>query len=213
MKYTGRITALSATFVVFLIIRIVAYYQYNYTAPPILAVICFFVAWWLGKQYDRAKFYSEKDALTGLYNRRFVDNVLPIFLAQMDRSKERLSLAILDCDNFKVINDTLGHKRGDEMLKEFSTALLRTVRKSDVVARWGGDEFLVIAPYAEKQDIEVVISRFKEELQKLSQSLKIELSISVGYAVFPDEANNIDELISNADSAMYAQKNQIKIPD
>ena len=210
MRYTGRITAVIVAVVVFLIIRIWAYCQYNYplTSPPILAIITFFTAWWLGKQYDQVKYYSEKDVLTGLYNRRFINNVLPIFLAQMDRRNAKLSIAILDCNNFKAINDKFGHKKGDLVLQDFSAILSTSVRKSDIVARWGGDEFLIVAPYADKIDIEVIVTRFKHELRALSEKLKVEVSISVGFAVYPDDTTNLDDLITIADNAMYSLKNQ-----
>ena len=210
MRYTGRITTLTVTAVVFLIIRIWAYYQYDYplTAPPILAIICFVTTWWLGKQYDKAKYYSENDALTGLYNRRFVDNVLPMLLAQMDRRNVKLSIAILDCNNFKAINDNFGHKKGDLILQDFAAILASSVRKSDIVARWGGDEFLIVAPYADKKDVEVIVTRIKNELRELSKKLQVEISVSVGFAVFPDNTRNLDDLITIADTAMYNLKNQ-----
>lgn len=139
MRYTGRITALTLTVIVFLLIRIWAYYNVNYplTTPPFLAIICFIIAWLLGKQYDKAKYYSEKDVLTGLYNRRFINNVLPILVAQMDRSNSKLSIAILDCNSFKAINDKFGHKKGDIVLQNLSAILSTSVRKSDIIARWG----------------------------------------------------------------------------
>ena len=166
MRYTGRIITLTVTIVVFLIIRIWAYCYLSFplTKPPILASICFIVAWVLGKHYDEAKYYSEKDMLTGLYNRRFVNNVFPMLLAQMDRRNAKLSIAILDCDNFKAINDTFGHKKGDLVLQDFSAILSGSVRKSDILARWGGDEFLIVAPYADKKDITEIVTRFKETI-------------------------------------------------
>lgn len=210
MEYTGRMITLTVTVVVFLIIRIWAYSEYHYplTAPPVLAIICFFTAWWLGKQYDKAKYYSEKDALTGLFNRRFVNKITPILLAQMDSCNAKLSIAILDCNNFKIINDTYGHTKGDLVLQDFSAILSTVVRKNDVVARWGGDEFLIIAPAADRNDVELIVTRFKTRLSDLSEKLGVEVSISVGFAVYPDDTQSLDGLISIADSAMYSLKTQ-----
>ena len=210
MRYTGRITALTLTVIVFLLIRIWAYYHVNYplTTPPFLAIICFVIAWLLGKQYDKAKYYSEKDVLTGLYNRRFINNILPILAAQMDRSNSKISIAILDCNNFKAINDTFGHKKGDLVLQDFSAILSTSVRKSDIIARWGGDEFLIIATYADKKEINIIVTRFKNGLRELSEKLQVEVSISVGFAVYPDDTRNLDDLITIADSAMYSLKNR-----
>jgi len=210
MKYTGRIICSMFILAIFVIMRVFAYKYLNYpiTAPPVGGIICLFIAWWLGKKYDRAKYCSERDALSGLYNRRFVDNVFPMLLAQVDRRQAKLSIAILDCNNFKAINDTFGHKKGDLVLQDFSVILSNCIRKSDIVARWGGDEFLIVAPYADKKDIEIIITRFNSQLHKLYEKLQVELSISVGIAVYPDDTRNFDDLVIFADRAMYSLKNQ-----
>jgi diguanylate cyclase (GGDEF)-like protein len=209
MRHTGRIIALIVAVVVFLIIRIWAYYRYDFpfTSPPILALICFFTAWWLGKQYDQVKYYSEKDVLTGLYNRRYVYDGLPMLLAQVARRNATLSIAILDCNNFKAINDNFGHKKGDLVLQDLSAILATSIRKNDIAARWGGDEFLIIAPYADKKDIEEIVACFKHELQALSEKLRVEVSVSAGYAVYPEDTTSAAGLITIADSAMYSLKN------
>ncbi|VBB07395.1 nucleotide cyclase [Lucifera butyrica] len=209
MGYRGRITGLLLIVGLVFIIRIWAYYSLNYplTAPPLVGIVCLFIVWFLGKQYDKEKYYAERDALTGLYNRRFIDNVFPMFLAQMDRRNAKLSITILDCDNFKAINDHFGHKKGDLVLKGLSTILSAGIRKSDIAVRWGGDEFLIIAPYADKKDMGVILTRLKNELQELSKRLQIEISVSAGVAVYPDDAKNLDDLITLADIAMYSLKN------
>ena len=191
-------------------IKIDAYIYVNYSLSllPIVGVICLMIAFWAGNKYDNVKFLSEKDSLTGLYNRRFIDKVLPIFLAQMYRKNEKLSIAILDCDNFKIINDTYGHKKGDLVLQEFSALLLTTIRKSDIAARLGGDEFLIIAPYADDKDMEMIIHRFKTGLQELSEKLQIDLSVSSGFALYPRDAQKIDDLIEFADGKMYGFKDK-----
>lgn len=208
MKYTGRIICSIFVLLIFIITRLFAYNCLNYpiTAPTVVGIICLFIAWWLGKQYDEAKYYSDKDALSGLYNRRFVDKVLPLLLAQMDRRNAKLCIAVLDCDNFKAINDTFGHKKGDLVIEDFSGILSTCIRKSDIIARWGGDEFLIVAPYADKEDIGIIIARFKDKLREVSEKLHIEISISVGIAVYPDDTRNLDDLITIADTAMYSNK-------
>jgi len=183
------------------------YLDYSFRNLPFPGVIGLFIAFWAGKQYDKVKFDSEIDSLTGFYNRRFVDNVLPSLLAQMDRKNEKLSIAILDCDKFKAINDRYGHRKGDLVLQEFSALLLTSIRKSDVVVRWGGDEFLIIAPYADDDDIKKILKRFNNELRELSKKMQITISVSSGYAIYPRDAKIIDDLISIADSKMYSLKN------
>jgi len=208
MKYTGRITGIVIMLITIVVIRIYAYFylQYSFSHLPIPGIIALIIVFWAGKQYDKVKFYSEKDSLTGLYNRRFVSHLLPYLLAQMDRKSTKLGIAIWDCDNFKVINDKHGHLTGDLVLQEFSHLLVESVRKSDIVARWGGDEFLLIAPYADKAAIKVIMSRFENELQTLSNKLQMDISATCGYVIYPDDAKTIDALISMADTKMYERK-------
>lgn len=162
--------------------------------------------WWLGSQYDNAKYLSEKDALTGLYNRRFISIVSPKLLDQMDRKKEKLSVSLLDCNNFKQINDTYGHKTGDLVLKNISRLLVKNTRNCDVVGRWGGDEFLIIAPFTDTEGTKVVIRKIQKGIQELSKEMGMELSVSVGTSVYPEGANNMDDLIKSADRNMYELK-------
>ena len=191
-------------------VRLYAYFylDYSFRNLPYPGIICLFIAFWAGQQYDKVKFYSEKDSLTGFYNRRFVDKLLPSLLAQMDRKNKKLSIAILDCDNFKGINDRYGHRKGDLVLQEFAALLLTSLRKSDIVARWGGDEFLVIAPDADEEDIKIILNRFNHVLQGLTEKMQIAISVTSGYAIYPNDTKIIDDLINIADSMMYNLKNK-----
>lgn len=209
MEYIGRITGLIIMLTAIIVVRIYAYIylDYPFTAPPIIGIVFLFIAFWAGKQYDKVKFFSEKDSLTGCYNRRFFDKIFPTLLRQMSKKNKKLSLAILDCDNFKTINDKYGHKKGDLVLQEFSKLLLTNIRKSDMIVRWGGDEFLIIAPDADKKDIKEIINQFEKKLQKLSEKLEIDIFASSGFATYPCDAKKIDDLIHVADSNMYILKN------
>lgn len=195
MKYTGRITGLISMLAAIIVIRIYAYINFDYplTAPPIIGVVFLFIAFKAGKQYDEVKFLSEKDSLTGCYNRRFVNEMFPNLLKQMNKQNEKLSLAILDCNNFKTINDTYGHKKGDLVLQELSALLLTKIRKSDMAVRWSGDEFLIIAPYADRKDIQIIVDRVENELQKVPKKLQIDISVSSGFATYPRDAKEIDD--------------------
>lgn len=212
MNYTGRITGVIVMVMAIIAVRIYAYIYLNYSFSnlPIPGAIAVLIAFLAGKQYDKVKFYSEKDSLTGFYNQRFVHKLLPSLLSQMDRRSEKLSIAILDCDNFKAINDRYGHKKGDLVLQEFSALFSMSIRKSDIIARWGGDEFLLIAPYADEAEIQAIINRFKDELHKLSSRLQMNISVSSGYAIYPSDAKTIDDLINMADSKMYALRNEAR---
>jgi diguanylate cyclase (GGDEF)-like protein len=212
MKYTGRIIGIAIMLIAIIAVRVYAYIYLNYSFSnlPIPGILGLFIAFWVGKQYDKVKFYSEKDSLTGCYNRRFVGEVLPLLLARMDRKSENLSIAMWDCNNFKTINDKYGHKKGDLVLQEFSTLLLRSTRKNDIVSRWGGDEFLLIAPYADEEAIKVIVKRFDNELQELSKKLQLDISVSSGYAIYPNDAETVDDLIDLADRKMYGLKNKAR---
>ncbi|WP_378955790.1 GGDEF domain-containing protein [Pelosinus sp. sgz500959] len=208
MQYTGRIAACLIVLTAITVMRLYAYVYVGYplTAPPIIGVIFLFIAFKAGGQYDKVKFFSEKDSLTGCYNRRFINTIFPTLLAKVKKNNEKLSVALLDCDNFKTINDAHGHVKGDFVLQELSTLLLTHIRKSDMVARWGGDEFLIIAPYADENDIKVIVHRFEEKLKELSGSLKMSITVSSGFATYPQDAQRIDELINIADRNMYVLK-------
>jgi diguanylate cyclase (GGDEF)-like protein len=209
MKYTGRIIGLIITLTAIIIIRLYAYYYLDYplTAFPIMGIISLIIAFKAGKQYDIVNFLTEKDDLTRCCNRRFVKKIFSTLLEQINKKNENLSIAILDCDNFKTINDRYGHNKGDLVLQELSALLLTSVRKSDMVARWGGDEFLIVAPYADRKDIEVIIKRFENKLQDLSKKLQMDIFVSSGFATYPSDAIQLDDLIHIADSNMYALKN------
>lgn len=208
MKYMGRITGLIIMLMTIIAVRLYAYIylDYSFSNPPYPGMIGLLIAYWAGKQYDKVKFYSEKDSLTGLYNRRFIDELLPALLTKMDRKNEKLSIAILDCDNFKVINDQYGHRKGDLVLQELSALLLTSIRKGDIAARWGGDEFLIIAPCTGDEEIKQILKRFNNELLELSRKMQITISLSSGYAIYPSDTKRIEDLISIADSKMYRLK-------
>jgi diguanylate cyclase (GGDEF)-like protein len=208
MKYTGRVIGVLVMLFVIISIRIYAYIFLGYSLGTLLVpgAVALIIAFVLGKQYDKVKFYSERDSLTGLYNRRFISTDVPKVLARMDRKNEKLSVLLLDCDNFKDINDTYGHIQGDQVLIEVAALLSTKIRKGDIAVRWGGDEFLLIAPSADEAKVKAVMERLKKELTKVSEKLQINVSVSAGFAVYPTEARTLDELIQAADTKLYLLK-------
>ena len=208
MKYTGRITGLTIMLTAIIVVRLYAYINLGYplTAYPIVGVMFLIIAFMAGKQYDIVKFFSERDDLTECYNRGFVNAIFPTLLAKTNKNNDELSLAILDCDNFKTINDTYGHRQGDLVLQEFSALLLKNINKGDFVARWGGDEFIIIAPHTNIVEISLIVDEIEDKLQALSKKMKISISFTVGFATYPTDARNIDDLISIADQNMYVLK-------
>jgi diguanylate cyclase (GGDEF)-like protein len=148
------------------------------------------------------------DELTGLYNRRRFFVLTEQYLKVAIRAKKRSLLLYIDMDDLKWINDHCGHNQGDQALIDLGSILKKTFRESDIIARIGGDEFVVLLESTDEND-EMLITRLYESIRdynaKVSQDYK--LSISVGAAQFdPEYPISIDELLSKADALMYAQK-------
>ena len=175
--------------------------------------------WELGREVEgrlnRLAFY---DSLTDLPNRTLFKDRLEQAVEQARRYDHKLALMFIDMDNFKRINDSLGHDIGDELLRETADRLNEVLRASDTVARpnahgmaarLGGDEFTVILPkIGEKKDASIVVERIE---QKLSQSMKLSghkvtVTPSIGVALYPDDGDDVESLLKKADHAMYYAK-------
>lgn len=162
------------------------------------------------------KKYEEKiqqmafhDSLTGLPNRKLFSDRLGIVLAQAKRNKKKVGIVMLDLDNFKDVNDTLGHDVGDILLKAVAERLSGTLRKSDTVARFGGDEFVLIFPDMEVieeaiQVVQKIIDRFHKPF--LIDTHQLVVTTSIGIAVYPNDGMDEEILMKNADIAMYQAK-------
>ncbi len=160
---------------------------------------------------DAVKQLAYQDALTGLPNRLLLQDRLDQQLIQAGREKEQVAVLFLDLDHFKVINDTLGHSAGDELLQTVAQRLLGCVRKSDTVARIGGDEFVIILNRLENSGDATVTARKILHAMTLPIRLKrqeIFTSTSIGIALYPDDADQAETLIGHADMAMYLAKEQ-----
>jgi len=162
------------------------------------------------------KKYEEKiqqmafhDSLTGLPNRKLFSDRLGIVLAQAKRNKKKVGIVMLDLDNFKDVNDTLGHDVGDTLLKAVAERLSVILRKSDTVARFGGDEFVLIFPDMEVieeaiQVVQKIIDRFNKPF--LIDTHQLVVTTSIGIAVYPNDGMDEEILMKNADIAMYQAK-------
>ena len=153
------------------------------------------------------------DSLTGLPNRELFLDRLAQSLSNMSRLGQKLALMFLDLDGFKLVNDTLGHNVGDLLLRETSRRLSGCIRDTDTVARLGGDEFTIIMPGV--TDAQRVLMVAQRVLDSLSEAFVLEghetfVSCSIGITIYPDDAADSNELLRNADSAMYMAKDQGK---
>jgi diguanylate cyclase (GGDEF)-like protein len=215
MRYKGRIITLLLVFLVNLIYT--AYYYFRdgyigwieYTGYPILLPL----AWWFGKQYDKAKYYSEKDPLTGIYNRRYVESAFTAIKSRLKQNGQSGSVLLLDVNDFKLVNDHLGHKMGDEYLLLIANQLKKSVRKTDIVARWGGDEFLILSPNVQsKEELNKMLERIHQNLKQLSFH-DVKISVSIGSALYPKHGKDFDDLLKVADKNMYQLKSQKRLRD
>jgi len=151
------------------------------------------------------------DPLTGLPNRLLLSDRLDVGLAQARRNNTSLAVMMLDLDRFKTVNDTFGHGIGDEVLKAAGGRLIALVRRSDTVARMGGDEFVVLLPQIAKTEDAVrvaqkILETFREPF--VVDAFQICITTSVGIAVYPEDGEDIETLFRNADTAMYWAKEQ-----
>jgi diguanylate cyclase (GGDEF)-like protein len=208
MRYKGRIIAVTLTLVAHT--SFVIYFSILNGQTNIMSFLGYFIwfsiGYWTGKQYDKVKYFSDKDPLTNLYNRRFVMNTFEKVTSLAERTNSKLFVLVFDCDNFKDINDKYGHQKGDLVLSMIGETLLGTMRNSDVVARWGGDEFLVLGYYKEELDLQTILKRLEDEIRNLSKQINIPVNVSFGSAIFPNYDKNLFELIKIADENMYKSK-------
>ncbi|MBZ0100215.1 MAG: diguanylate cyclase, partial [Taibaiella sp.] len=149
------------------------------------------------------------DELTGLPNRTLLLDRFTIAAANAIRKKRMVAIYFLDLDNFKTINDTLGHSYGDELISDVGRHLKEQMRKGDTIARLGGDEFIIMQPnIKEVEEVTHMASRLLTSFKQpcILQGREFFISVSIGITVFPDDGQDIQTLMKNADTAMYRAK-------
>ncbi len=160
---------------------------------------------------ERIRFLAHHDQLTGLPNRALLLDRLGFILDSARRRSAQVALLFIDLDNFKTVNDSLGHVAGDALLRIVAARIQRLVRSTDVVSRHGGDEFLVVLPDLEPEQTPVqvadkLLAGISEPVELEGQGLSV--SPSIGISVFPRDGADADTLIKNADAAMYLAKDR-----
>lgn len=154
---------------------------------------------------------AQTDNLTGLANRNALINFAEHEFDIVERTGGKVACLYFDLDKFKPINDTYGHLVGDYVLVEVAKRLTKTARKVDCVARIGGDEFVIIITQIETaEQVQIALQRFINAIYKpiLSKQQTFQIDASIGYAIYPDEATNLDALLSKADERMYIHKRE-----
>lgn len=162
---------------------------------------------------SRRKYYEKiavTDPLTGLANSHIFKKEFGLFFRMGQRYQRVFSLALIDVDGLKGINDKYGHSAGDLVLKEVASVMLRVFRTSDILVRYGGDEFAAIMPETNQEQARCVAKRLKVEIQKasveLQKDLKISISVSAGCGAYGSEMVGEEELFNQADKALYQDK-------
>jgi diguanylate cyclase (GGDEF)-like protein/PAS domain S-box-containing protein len=161
----------------------------------------------------KIEFLAHHDPLTGLPNRALFQDRLDIAVAHADRSDRRAAVLLLDLDNFKYVNDALGHGTGDGLLRVVAERLKECVRAVDTVARLGGDEFVIIQSGIESADQAVILA--ERIRKKITQPFEIDghdihTGTSIGITVYPDDSTDLDQVLKNADLALYRAKGREK---
>lgn len=158
-------------------------------------------------QEDLEELY--RDELTGVYNRRYLNLILERELARTRRYGDNLSILIIDLDNFKEINDTYGHLEGDRILIKFAWVLKESVRDADVIIRYGGDEFVIVAPSTGYSGAYTLAKRILTNISQINTPAG-RLSASVGIATYPDHGTDFESLFEYADRCLYDAKHSGK---
>ncbi|WP_051038386.1 PAS domain-containing protein [Gloeocapsa sp. PCC 7428] len=155
-------------------------------------------------------YLANHDSLTGLFNRRYFQAQLEHYLElALERDRESGALVLIDIDDFKDINDTLGHKAGDDLLKNLATLLQEQIEEKDILARLGGDEFAILVPQISLHDVDLIKQKIVGALKNhvvIANGQPVRITASIGATVFPDHGIVADELFAHADLAMYKSK-------
>jgi len=141
------------------------------------------------------------DELTGVYNHRYFKGFIVMEFTRLMRQTEKLSLLMIDIDDFKKYNDTHGHVLGDELLRKLAQLFKDALRQVDTVCRYGGEEFVVVLPRADKGGAQIVAKRIITLV-----NLYLPVSVSIGIATYPDDSKDHTEIVSKADAALYSAK-------
>lgn len=150
-----------------------------------------------------------RDPLTGLYNRRYLDEIMPKEIARAERLEMQLAFLMIDLDHFKIINDTYGHEGGDAVLVTLASYLEHAVRKGDVVIRYGGEEFLILLVDSDADTAFQRADHFRQDIECTSTACgenQIRITISVGVALYPQHGLSPIEVLRAADTALYKAK-------
>ncbi|MFM5932415.1 MAG: diguanylate cyclase [Novosphingobium sp.] len=155
---------------------------------------------------EKLRTQSMRDPLTGLYNRRYMEDALERYLSLAERLGNATSVLMIDLDDFKKLNDEHGHAKGDAVLRDVAGQMVGALRPSDVVCRYGGEEFLVILPNCPLEDAAGKADQIRARIEALSETHQARISASFGVAAVPSTSTTAADLIPLADAALFRAK-------
>ncbi len=168
----------------------------------------------INKYTKDLEYYAAHDPLTNLFNQRVFSDMMEYEIKRAKRHEYPFGLMVIDCDNFKAINDRYGHAFGDEFLQVFADLLVKTKRDEDILSRYGGDEFTIILPECDLNGAVAIARRIAQAVEKQTlvtpDGALIGITVSIGLAIYPEHSDNQKELFVIADSMMYRVKQEGK---
>ncbi len=172
-----------------------------------------FIAWLVGilaeherKLRDEIYLSSITDYLSGLYNSGYLRARIKEEIERCNRENTGFALAFIDLNNFKLVNDRYGHLAGDTVLKQTADIFANNIRKSDVLARYGGDEFVLLMPGTKIEQAKEIMQRIEDVVASSTFTIDIKIGLSSGIVVFPENGDSLDKLLTAADRRMYEKK-------
>jgi diguanylate cyclase (GGDEF)-like protein len=223
--FQGRTTAMVVFFISLISMALISKFHYHYTLSeiflgllPYTAVIFFLYIFdtqnenlkaMIKQQRSRYKYLSQHDALTGIPNRAFFFNILNKLLYSVHQKNQKIAILFVDLNQFKQINDTLGHQAGDIILKEVAYRIQNVLRHQGIVARYGGDEFAIVIEHVEGlESLRKLVDKIFYAIHKPIDTHKtsVQVMMSIGGTIAPDDTTEELTLLTNADKAMYHAK-------
>lgn len=183
-----------------------AYFEFDAVGRFVAFFVIVAILAHLRSAHLRLQELAIRDALTGLYNRSGLSEIMRVEMDRAIREGCPLALLFIDCDNFKTVNDTLGHAAGDQALQRIASVLLATIRASDIASRLGGDEFVVVASGIAKPELLLFAEKMRASLRAAMESGGWNVTFSIGAVTFDRFPASVGEAIGVADSLMYQVK-------
>ncbi|HET7578494.1 MAG TPA: EAL domain-containing protein [Bacillales bacterium] len=215
MRYTGRVSALICVFLSEWIWMAFSFWEHGDFQRRgewigLIAGLLVYsgIGWWIGKNYDKAKFYSQKDSLTDTFNRNYFMKKASRNLAVAEKHERKAAVLCLGLDRFKNINDSWGHSIGDRILREVAARVKACLNHRDLIARSSGDEFVILLEGADKDKTEQVVTSIigrTDEPFYVNQQ-EFHLSSCIGISLYPEDGKSLETLIRYADTALYMSK-------